>query len=85
MRHPGTKASKPAGVHGYGWYDAETGRIDRVRLAREATRLSAPPDYDEAPAWLEAANVPEHLDGASPLDLARLEARARRAFVHKPA
>ncbi|MEM6290717.1 MAG: hypothetical protein AAGA54_05605 [Myxococcota bacterium] len=82
MRHPGTKPSKPAGVHGYGWYDAETGRIDRARLAREATRQNPPPAYAEPPAWLDAADIPERIEGASPLDLARVEARARRAFVH---
>lgn len=85
MRHRGTKASQPGDVHGYDWYDAETGTIDRCRLAAQATRLQPPPTYTTAPAWLEDAEVPVSWPGATSLDLARLEARARRAFAYSAA
>ncbi|MCR9163316.1 MAG: hypothetical protein ACE37F_34825 [Nannocystaceae bacterium] len=85
MRHRGTKASQPGDVHGYDWYDAATGAIDRCGLASQATRLEPRPRYDTPPVWLEDVDVPEALPGASSLDLARLDARARRAFVHATA
>lgn len=82
MKHRGTKASPPAAVHGYDWYDPETGSIDRCRLAAQATRLQPQPHYETPPAWLEHADVPSSWAEATSLDLARLEAQARRAFVH---
>ncbi len=85
MRHRGTKASQPGAVHGYGWYDAESGAIDRCQLASEATRIHPAPAFETTPAWLLSVDVPASLPGASSLDLARLEARARRAFVHATA
>ncbi len=84
MRHRGTKASAPGEVHGYDWYDADTGRIDRCRLAAQAMRQDPTPTLDRPPSWLDAAEIPEVLPEASALDLARLEARTRRAFVHAP-
>jgi hypothetical protein len=80
MRHRGTKASAPGEVHGYDWYDAETGAIDICTLASQATRQNPRPHFDEPPAW--TAEVPDRLPNATSLDLARLEARVRRAFVH---
>jgi hypothetical protein len=85
MRHRGTKASQPGEVHGYDWFDAETGRIDHCRLAAQATRLQPRPTFEAAPPWLADADVPERWPEATSLDLARLEARARRAFVHATA
>jgi len=85
MRHRGTKASHPAEVHGYRWYDPSSGAIDRCTLAAEVTRLRPPPTFETVPPWLESANVPMNLPEATSLDLARLEARARRAFVHAKA
>lgn len=85
MRHRGTKASAPAEIHGYGWYDPETGCIDRCMLAAEATRLRPTPSFESPPAWLTEAEVPAVLPDATSLDLARIEARARRAFVHASA
>ena len=82
MRHRGTKASAPGDVHGYDWYDPATGVIDRCSLAAQATRAQPPPGFDRPPAWIEAAEIPERLPNASSLDLARIEAHARRAFVH---
>ncbi len=82
MRHRGTKASAPAAVHGYDWYDAQTGVVDRCRLAAQAMRTDPTPTLTEAPSWLDAAQIPGSLADATSLDLARLEARARRAFVH---
>ncbi len=80
MRHRGTKDSKPTAQHGYGWYDPDTGAIDRSLLAAEATRSEVV--YEVPPSWLLQADIPARLPGATPVDLARLEARARRAFVH---
>ncbi|MGH1346575.1 MAG: hypothetical protein ACRBN8_33730 [Nannocystales bacterium] len=85
MKHRGTKASQPAAVHGYDWYEAESGVIDLCRLASEATRARPAPSFSAPPAWLANADVPAHLPDATSLDLARLEARARRAFVHAEA
>lgn len=85
MRHKGTKASAPGEVHGYDWYDPTTGAIDRCILAAQATRARPLPRFERPPSWLDAAEVPEHLPGATSLDLARIEARARRAFVHATA
>ena len=82
MRHPGTKDSRPAAVHGYGWYDRDTGQIDLCRLATEATRDAAQALFATPPAWVMRDDIPSELPDASPTDLARLEARARRAFVH---
>lgn len=85
MRHRGTKASQPGEVHGYDWYDAATGTIDLCELAAQATRLQPRPTYPTPPAWLADAEVPASWPEATSLDLARLEARARRAFVHSTA
>ncbi len=85
MRHRGTKASQPGEVHGYDWYDAEAGTIDLCELAAQVTRLQPRPTYATPPAWLMDANVPPSWPEATSLDLARLEARARRAFVHATA
>ena len=85
MRHRGTKASAPGEVHGYDWYDPQTGAIDRCRLAAQATRARPQPAFARPPQWLEAAEIPESLPDATSLDLARLEACARRAFVHAAA
>ncbi len=85
MRHRGTKASQPGEVHGYDWYDPDTGVVDRCRLAAQATRLQPQPTFAAPPAWMADADVPEVLNDATSLDLARLEARARRAFVHATA
>lgn len=79
MRHKGTKVSKARRFAGYRWYDHATGRIDTCRLAQDAMRDEQSPLPDEAPAWL--ADLPAALPDATPVDLARLEARARRAFV----
>lgn len=85
MRHRGTKASRRGAVHGYDWYDPESGAIDLCRLASQATRVQPAPTFCAPPDWLCAVDVPASLPGASSLDLARLEARARRAFVHATA
>ena len=85
MRHRGTKASQPGAVHGYDWYDAESGAIDRCLLASQASRVDPAPSFSAPPRWLCAANVPSSLPDATALDLARIEARARRAFVHATA
>jgi len=85
MRHRGTKASAPGEVHGYDWYDPETGAIDRCSLAAQATRARPLPSFPQPPAWLDAADIPECMPDATSLDLARIEARARRAFVHATA
>lgn len=85
MRHRGTKASAPGEVHGYDWYDPSSGRIDQRILAAQATRESPPPRFETPPRWLDDANVPEVMPDATSVDLARIEARARRAFVHATA
>ncbi len=85
MKHRGTKASQPGAVHGYDWYDPESGTIDLCRLASQATRVDPAPSFAQPPHWLLAVDVPACVPDASSLDLARLEARARRAFVHAAA
>ena len=79
MRHPGTKRGKPRHVAGYRWYDWQTGRIDRVALARDAA-FGLPVDVPAVvPPWLE--DFPTELPDAKPADLARLDAEARRACM----
>ncbi|MBV1859875.1 MAG: hypothetical protein KUG77_15795 [Nannocystaceae bacterium] len=85
MRHRGTKASQPGAVHGYDWYDPESGAIDLCCLASQVTRVHPAPSFCAPPPWLSNVDVPASLPNASALDLARLEARARRAFVHDAA
>lgn len=85
MRHRGTKASQPSKVDGYDWYNAESGAIDLCLLASEATRIHPAPSFSAPPLWLAKVDVPASFPNATSLDLARLEARARRAFVHAPA
>lgn len=85
MKHRGTKASQPGEVHGYDWYDAESGAVDLCLLASQATRVQPAPSFSTPPLWLTNVDVPPSLPNATSLDLARLEARARRAFVHAPA
>lgn len=80
MRHHGTKSGTPAARHGYTWYDAETGAIDRCALAAEATRRDPLPTYEQVPAWL--TGIPACLPDATAVDLARLDATARRLFLH---
>ena len=82
MRHRGTKASQAGAVHGYDWYDPESGAIDLCRLASQATRVHPAPSFSAPPGWLSHVDVPASMADATSLDLARLEARARRAFVH---
>lgn len=79
MRHRGTKESKPGATHGYAWYDPDTGAVNLCHLATDATRSAT--TFETPPAWILAADIPQQLPEADPLDLARLEARARRAFV----
>lgn len=85
MRHRGTKASQPGAVHGYDWYDPESGVIDLCRLASQVTRVHPAPSFSAPPPWLSNVDVPASMTAATSLDLARLEARARRAFVHATA
>jgi len=85
MRHRGTKAPQPGAVHGYDWYDPESGVIDRCRLASQVTRVHPAPLFPAPPRWLSDVGIPTSMTDATSLDLARLEARARRAFVHATA
>ncbi len=85
MKHRGTKASPPGAVHGYDWYDPESGAVDLCRLASQATRVDPAPSFCSPPRWLCDVGIPASLPNATSLDLARLEARARRAFVHAAA
>lgn len=79
VRHHGTKRGRPKRVAGYRWYDWDTGTIDRVLLAADAASglpVTAPTDV---PGWLE--HIPTTLPSATPAELARIDADARRACV----
>ena len=65
-------------VHGYRWYDWRTGAIDRCALAEDATRTDGH-RYTEPPECIR--DIPDALPGATPLDLATLDAKARRGYV----
>lgn len=80
MQHRGTKRSRLRGTHGYEWYDHRTGAINLCHLAADATRTDPPPKFAEPPDWIR--ELPSELRGAGPLDLAKLDAWARRLFVH---
>lgn len=79
MRHPGTKVGKPVEVAGYRWFDRATGRIDALQLARDAASGLPVEIGDEAPVWLEG--FPTELVAPRPVDLARIDARARQACL----
>lgn len=79
MRHPGTKVGKPVEVAGYRWFDRATGRVDLLRLARDAASGLPVEVGDEPPPWL--AGIPSRLEGPAPVDLARIDARARQACL----
>ena len=81
MRHRGTKRSKLGRVAGYAWYDRETGAVDLCLLAADATRDKVPPHYDVVPAWL--SEFPATLSNPTPSELARVDARARRAYLER--
>lgn len=67
-------------VAGYSWYDWNTGAIDLLKLATSATRTEAI-KYAEVPEWMP--ELPSSLPDAWPIHLARIDALARRAYVHK--
>jgi len=59
------------------WYDPQTGRIDRCLLASSVTFGERA--YDEVPSW--ASEIPSVLEGATPIDLAKIHGATRRAYV----
>ena len=63
-------------MHGYPWFDWETGRVDRCQLL---AHLSGEP-CEEAPPWLLALEIPEVVENARPTDLAKIDAIAHRAW-----
>lgn len=79
MRHPGTKRGKPKRVHGYRWYDWQSGAVDLLLLAEDAASGLPIEVPNSVPAWL--AEFPTNLANATTSQLARLDADARRACV----
>lgn len=79
MQHRGTKRGKPTKLHGYRWWNRETGAVDLLELARDACKGLPLPTPETIPAWLEG--FPTQLDQPKPADLARIDARARTAAL----
>lgn len=64
-------------MHGYSWYDWDTGRVDLLALARDAVERLPIEVPEQVPAWLDG--FPTELPNAKPADLAKIDARARRS------
>lgn len=67
------------GVAGYRWFDRATGKVDLHRLARDAAAGLPVEIGDELPPWLRGFATELH--APSPVDLARIDARARQACL----
>jgi hypothetical protein len=68
-------------VHGYRWYDWQTGAVDLAALAEDAAAGLTNETYGDAPAWIAA--LPAVVPSATPTKLAALDAAARNAFLEE--
>jgi len=76
MHHQGTKRTQPRRVHGYPWFDWDTGKVDRRVLAEH---LIGKPQVG-TPQWALDMELPDVIENARPTDLAKVDARAHRAW-----